>query len=146
MGTGKMLAIRVIITVVMAVLLSGCNLGGSPNQALVKQAIAIQVSQTQQALTQQLYSSSSQPPEFEIGRIHITNRQPLTIQDLQSYQVQGTYDLTLKFPNRRVTQRENPFEVYLQRQIEGKTWRVAQLQPGDEEKGDRWVTQLISTD
>jgi hypothetical protein len=36
--------------------------------------------------------------------------------------------------------------VYLQRQIEGKTWRVAQLQPGDGERGDRWVTQLISTD
>ncbi|NJN56020.1 MAG: hypothetical protein HC879_00220 [Leptolyngbyaceae cyanobacterium SL_5_9] len=141
-----MLAIRVIIAVIVAVVLSSCSMGGSPNRDLVKQAIAIQVSQTQQALTQQLYSSSSQPPEFEIGRVHITKRQPLTIQDLQSYQVQGTYDLTLKFSNRRVTQRENPFEVYLQRQIEGKTWRVAQLQPGDEEKGDRWVTQLIPTD
>lgn len=146
MGKGKMLAIRAIIAIVMVVLLSGCGIGAGPNQTLVKQAIAIQVSQTQQALTQQLYSSSSQTPEFEVDRVHITKRQPLKIQDLVSYRVQGTYDLTLKFPNHRVTQRENPFEVYLQRQVEGKTWRVAQLQAGDGERGDRWVTQLILTD
>jgi hypothetical protein len=146
MGKGNMLAIRAIIAIVMVVLLSSCSISGSPKQILVKRAIAIQVSQTQQALTQQLYSGSSQPPEFEIDRVHITKRQPLKIQDLVSYRVQGTYDLTLKFPNRRVSQRENPFEVYLQRQIEGKTWRLVQLQPGDEERGDRWVTQLIPTD
>lgn len=131
---------------VIVVLLSSCSIGGSPSRDLVKQAIALQVSQTQQALTQQLYSSSSLPPKFEISQVHVTQRQPLTIQDLTAYRVQGTYDLTLEFPHRRVTQRQNLFEVYLQRQIEGKTWRAAQLQPGNEEVGYRWITRLISTD
>jgi hypothetical protein len=64
------------------------------------------------------------------------------IQDLQSFRVQGTYDYTVKLPTQQVTQRQNPFEVYLQRQQEGKTWRVARLQTN--EVGEQvWVTQRV---
>ncbi|MGA7936037.1 MAG: hypothetical protein WCA35_20960 [Kovacikia sp.] len=131
-----------IWAIVLAVVLVGCgSMGGGPGYQLVERAIGLELSQTQQELSQQL-RLASQPTELSIKRVKITEQTPLIIQDLPSFRVKGTYDYTVKLPTRQVTQRQNPFEVYLQRQMEGKTWRVARLQM-DKDGTPIWVTQRV---
>lgn len=128
-------SLRVILAVILASLLTACGASGVPNTALVKKAIALQVSQTQQEISQQLRLD---PPKVEVDRVQIRTRSPLTIQNLTAYQIEGTYDFTLKLGDRKVAQKDNPFEVYLQRQSEGKTWRLAEQQ-----KESGWATRLV---
>jgi hypothetical protein len=123
------------LAIFLAGLLTACGVRGLPNTALVRKAIAMQVSQTQQAISQQLRLES---PKVKVDRVQIKVQDPLRIQNLMAYRVEGTYDFTLKLRDRKVTQRDNPFEVYLQRQSEGKTWRLAQPQ-----KESGWVTRLL---
>ncbi len=130
---------RVIVAIILAVVLTACGATVGPSQKLVKQAIAVQVSQTQAQLSQELYRESTQPPQVKIDRIDITEREPLTIESLEAYRIRGTYDLTLNFPRRSVSQQQNPFEVYLQQPIEGDIWQLARLQPD----GENWVTQQL---
>lgn len=135
--------VRVFIVVGLISFLTACGPGGGPSSGLVKKAIALQLTQVQQELSQQLSASSIQASSVNIDRVNITEQEALPIEDLEGYRVRGTYNLTLKTKHRRVTQRQNPFEVYLQRQAEGKTWRLARPQPLADEPGDRWATQLI---
>lgn len=125
---------------VLSGMLTACSTGGAPDRSLVQKAIALQLRQTEQELSQQLYRSV-ESPQFKIDHVRIETRTPLSIEGLEAYQVQGTYDLIQEFSNRRVTQRQNPFAVYVQHQAEDKTWRLAQLQQGKE--GQHWVTQLV---
>lgn len=133
---------QVLLAVVVSVGLTACSMAPPGNQ-LIERAIAMQVAETQQELTQELRLNADQPPEFEIGRVVVTEQQPLTIQDLPAFHLQGTYDLTLKLPKRQVTQQQNRFDLYLQRQKEGKSWRIARLLPAHEEQVATWVTQLV---
>jgi len=124
----------------LVVLLTACGVAGAtPAPQLVERAIALQVSQTQQALNQQL---RLQPNDVKISRVKITEQTPLAIENLRGYRVRGSYTLTVKRAKRQVTQPQNFFEVYLQRQKEGKTWRLARLQPGDEGE-PVWITQSV---
>jgi hypothetical protein len=135
---------RVIWAIALALLLTACGTMGVklPND-LVEQAIALQLNQTQQQLNQQLRLDLQ--PEIGIRRIKIAEKNPLQIQQLQAYQVKGTCDYTIKLPKRDITQRQTPFEVYLQRQKEGKTWRLAFIKTT--ENGEPiWATQRIPTD
>ncbi len=135
---------RVIWAIALALLLTACGTIGVklPND-IVEQAIALQLSQTQQQLNQQLRLDLQ--PEIDIRHIKISEKNPLQIQALQAYQVKGTCDYTIKLPQRAITQRQTPFEVYLQRQKEGKTWRLAFIKTN--ENGEPiWATQRIFTD
>ena len=134
---------RVIWAIALALLLTACNVGIKLPNDLVEQAIALQLSQTQQQLNQQLKLDLQ--PEIDIRHIKIAEKNPLQIQELQAYQVKGTCDYTIKLPKRDITQRQAPFEVYLQRQQEGKTWRLAFIKTN--ENGEPiWATQRILTD
>lgn len=137
--------VRLVLTAILLGLLTACStVGLEPSNQLVQRALALEFSQTQQQLNQQLYSSKRpQPPSFEINRVVITQQEPLVIQNLPAYHVQGTYDLTLKLPRRQVNQQQNPFEVYLQRQKEGKTWRLALPQSTGKDVSPVWRTYLI---
>lgn len=133
--------VRSLLAVLLIGLLTACGSGiSAPNKQLVRQAIALQVSQTQQALTQQL--RLPQAPKFEIKQVAIASQEPLVIENLPAFHIQGTYDLNLQLPSHPVTQQSNPFDVYLQRQAEGKTWRLAQRLPNSDGI-PTWVTQLI---
>ena len=137
--------VRLVLTAILLGLLTACStVGLEPSSQLVQRALALEFSQTQQQLSQQLYPSGrSQSPNFEINRVVITQQEPLVIQNLSAYHVKGTYDLTLNLPQRRVNQQQNPFEVYLQRQKEGKTWRLALPQSTDKDANPVWRTYLI---
>lgn len=137
---------RLVLTVILLALLTACGtVGLEPSSQLVQRALALQLSQTQQQLSQQLQLSGrpQQPPSFEINRVVITQQEPLVIQNLPAYHVQGTYDLTLKLSRRQVNQQQNPFEVYLQSQKEGKTWRLALPQFTGKDTKLTWLTYLI---
>jgi len=133
--------VRLILTAIMLVLLTACGtVGLEPSSQVVQRAIALQVEQTQQQLSQQL---GLDVKGLEINSVAVTKREPLVIQDLPAYHVQGTYNVILKLPRRRVTQEQNPFDIYLQRQKEGKTWRLALKRSTGNDTKSTWVTYLI---
>jgi len=127
--------------------LTACGAAVGPPHDLVERAIALQFSQTETELLQVLDPGTTQLPPFTIDRVKITNQKSLKIDDLRSYYLQGTYDFRLEFRDRQLSQRDNPFEIYLQRQVEGKTWRLARRQlnqtgtPTDTQI--TWTTQLV---
>jgi hypothetical protein len=123
--------------------LTACSAGGAAlGGDIVQQAIALQVWQTQQTLSQQLQLAAPEPEQIAIRQVVVTTKSPLTIQKQSAYKLQGTYDFTLTLPKRQVTQRDNAFEIYIQSQPEGKTWRLAQ-RGLDHEGNEKWLTQLI---
>lgn len=107
-------------------LLSGCGtdkppLGYAPDRSLVRRAIAMQVRHTEKDLALQI---AGDRPEIAIDRVKIQAIEPFWLADLPTYRVQGTYDAAYQFSDRESQQSENAFEVYLQRQIAGQTWRL----------------------
>ena len=116
------------------------SLGFAPSKQLVRKAIALQVSQTQQQLTRQLQAS---PPKFEIAQVNLKQLEPLFIDDLPTYRVSGTYNLKIQLPQQQVTQRKNFFDVYLQRQKQGQTWRLLVPQSIGNNSQTSWHTYLI---
>jgi len=102
-----------------------------------EKAIAISVNQTGEQISQQLQLSA--PPKVTIDRVKVVDQSPLKIQGIEAYHLKGSYDFTLKLPQRQAKQTENPFDVYLQRKTEGKTqtWQLAQ------QRGEDWSLSAI---
>ncbi|MEH2005760.1 hypothetical protein [Nostoc sp.] len=133
--------VRLILTAILLMLVTACgSIGLLPTSELVQKAIALGVEQTQQKLNQQLDLDFQ---GFEIKRLSITQEQPLTIKNLPAFRVRGTYDLIVKLPKRRLTQPQQPFEVYLQIQQEGKTWRLLLPEKGSKDTQSIWRSYLI---
>ncbi|MBW4520852.1 MAG: hypothetical protein KME16_14260 [Scytolyngbya sp. HA4215-MV1] len=136
--------LRSLLLLVLIGFLSACGTAGiPPSKQIVKRAIALQVSEAQTLLTEELRLHYNRPPSLNISQVSVQEQIPLVIQDLPAYHLRGTYTVTLKFPNRQVTQQDNGFDLYLQSQKELKTWRLARLQATEEETSPQWVTQLI---
>ena len=102
------------LILVLVLLLNGCS-SVEPNKEIVENAIALQTRLLQQQLQQ-----ISKPV---ISHVNITQTTTLSIDKLTGYRINGTYDL--KLPKQRLSQQKNPFDIYLQRQKEGKAWRLA---------------------
>jgi hypothetical protein len=136
-----MVMVRWIISLILLGLLTACTTSVlAPTHRLVEKAIAFELEQTQQQLSQQLDLDFQ---GFEIHRLSITQEQPLTIQNLPTYRVRGTYELTFKLPKRRLTQPQKPFEVYLQLQKEGKTWRLLRREGSGKDSRTVWHSYFI---
>jgi hypothetical protein len=131
------------LNILLLVFLTACSSTPimRPDRQLVQKALAVQLSQVQQQIGQKLHLSS--PLQLEIDRLQIKQQQQLKIGNLSAYRVAGTYDRTLQISQRRVTQENSPFELYLQLQQEGKTWRLAIPQQNDEGKIQTWRTYSI---
>ncbi|AFY46317.1 hypothetical protein Nos7524_0402 [Nostoc sp. PCC 7524] len=133
--------VRFVLTVALLLLLVACgNIGLLPTSELVQKAIALQLEQTQQQLNQQLDLNFQ---GFEIKHLKIRQEQPLTVQDLPAFRVRGTYDLIFQLPKRQLTKLQQPFDVYLQIQQEGKTWRLLLPDKGNQETPGVWRSYLI---
>ena len=134
--------LRSTLILMLVGLLTACAaVSPFPTQKLVEQAIALELSQTQQELRQQL-GLGTEAGEVTIDRVTIAEQTPLPIEDLQGFRVRGTCDFTIELPQRQIVRKQNPFEVHLQRQIENKTWRFARLAAGADGEID-WVTQKL---
>lgn len=128
-----------LVLIGLLVLLSACSTRITPSNQVLQRGLALQLKQTQQQLSKQL---GLDVKDFEIKRVKITQLSPLEIQNLPANHVQGTYDITIHLPKRRVTQ-HNSFDIYLQRQKEGKTWRLAIPQVTGDDNQLVWFTYLI---
>jgi hypothetical protein len=129
---------------ILIILLTACTaatppLEFAPDGELIQKAIALQLSQTEGRLSKQLNAIR---PEFEINQIRVKTIEPVFVEALPSYHLQGTYNLKLKLSRQEVNQRSNRFEIYLQRQIEGKTWRLLRQQINFTGKS-QWFSYLI---
>jgi succinylglutamate desuccinylase len=132
----------VILNIVLLVFLTACSSTPimRPDRQLVQKALTVQLAQVQQQISQKLHLSS--PLQLEIDRLKIKEQKQLKIGNLSAYRVIGTYDRTLQISQRRVTQGNSPFEVYLQLQQEGKTWRLA-IPQNNGDKIQAWRTYSI---
>jgi hypothetical protein len=135
---------QLILAVLLIFLLSACGSVPprelAPNGDLVKRAIALQLSQTEQRISEHLTASA---PELEIFGISVQQLEPIYIAKLAAYHLQGSYNLKIKLPNQKKTQKNNSFDIYLQRQIEGKTWRLLRKETEEDEKQSYWTSYLI---
>jgi len=133
--------IKLTFITILIIFLTACSsIALLPTPELVQKAIALQLEQTQQQLNQQLDLNFQ---KFNIQRISITQEQPLTIENLPAYRVQGNYDFTVKLPKRSFKQVEKPFEVYLQIQKEGKSWRLLIPEKNSQYPQPKWHSYLI---
>ncbi len=135
------LPIRLTFLFFLIFFITACNLVFVTDKALVEKAIALQINLSQEQITQQFRQKS--PPPLKINRVVITDVESLKLQNLPTFRVMGTYDFTLEYPQRQILHKQNPYQVYLQQQKEGKTWRLLRRQkkPGDNET--QWFTYLI---
>jgi hypothetical protein len=137
----KKAMVRLVLIGILLVLLTACSTSGiAPSNQVVQRGLALQLAQTEQQLSKQL---GLDVKGFEIKRVEVTQREPLEIQNLPAYHVKGRYDMTMQLPKRRLSQQHNPFDIYLQRQKEGKTWRLAIPKATDNDTQTTWFTYLI---
>ena len=136
---------RRFLSIILAILITACTsakppLGFAPDGELITKAIALQLSQTEASISKQLNANS---PELEISKIRVKILEPVFIEGLSSYHLQGNYNLKLKLSRQEVNQKDNQFEIYLQRQIEGKTWRLLRRQVNYRGES-QWSSYLIN--
>lgn len=140
--------IKGLVVVCFSLILTACQskavpLEFAPDGNIVKQAIAFQLNQRLTPLSQQL---NTKKPELDISNINVKNIDPVTIANLPSYHLTGTYNLKLILPRQKVKQNKNKFDVYLQRQAEGKTWRLLSKDNKTSNQESIWKSYLIITD
>jgi hypothetical protein len=134
-----------ILAVIFIVLLTACSATTPPTElapdgAIVEKAIALQLEQTQAGLSQQLNLTT---PKLTISNINVSKLEPIFIAELPAYHLIGTYNLTMKFARQEVKLKNDPFEIYLQRQAEGKTWRLLRQKVTDLGNQIEWLSYLI---
>jgi hypothetical protein len=133
--------IRLISTLFLIFLTTACNLVLVTNKDLVEKAIALQINLSQEQITQQFRQKST--PPLKINRVVITDVESLKLEDLPTFRVRGSYDFTLEYPQREVIHKQNPYQVYLQQQKEGKTWRLLRPQKNQGTNETQWFSYLI---
>jgi hypothetical protein len=134
-----------IVAVLLIILLGACGAPVPPRELapsgdLVKRAIALQLNQTEQRIWEHLGATE---PELEIFGISVKLLEPIYIAKLAAYHLQGTYNLKIKLPEQKQTQKNNSFDIYLQRQIEGKTWRLLRKETDEQENKSYWTSYLV---
>ncbi len=134
--------LRGIIIFLFMLLLTACNNTSiGPSSDLVQRAIAFDLQHTQEQLSQKL---SLDTQGFNINHLHVIQKKLFKLDNLPTYKLSGTYDLTFKLPEREITQTQKSFDVYLQMQKEGKTWRLLVPETEENHTEASWYSYLIS--
>jgi hypothetical protein len=113
----------------VALLLTSCGGFRGPDVSTVKGAIALQITQVQAELSQQLYQTPISLPTATINRVRIARQEPVNLDSQPAYRIQGVYDVTFKFSDHTVTQKNNPFELDMMYLSEEKTWHWVGAMP-----------------
>jgi len=129
----------------LTLLLTSCQINlFIPDQQLIGRAIARQIQLTSSNLQENLLMQGKANQEFIIDRVLIDNIELLDMISERSYHVRGSYHLqTDPPPSQTKTQPNHPFDLYIQRQIEGKTWRLLRPVFDQEGKQINWRSYLI---
>ncbi len=138
--------IKGLLVIFFSFLLTACQskvvpLEFAPDGKIVQQAIALQLQQRLNPLSEQL---KTQKPQLNISNISVKKIDPITITNLPSYHLTGTYNLKLILPRQEIKQTKNQFDVYLQRQAEGKTWRLLSKDNKISTETSSWKSYLIN--
>lgn len=112
----------------------------APAGEVVRQAIIFQLDRTQTSLSQQLNATA---PSFEVSQINVKDIEAIAVNNLPAYHLQGVYNLKLILPRQTVTQKRNPFDLYLQRQREGKSWRLLRREIDPRTEKEQWSSYLV---
>lgn len=144
----KKTLIKGILIILFSLTLTACQTGNAPLEfapdgQIVKEAIALQLGQRLNPLSEQL---NAEKPDLDISNINVKNIDTVIISNLPSYHLTGTYNLKLMLPRRQVKQNQNKFDVYLQRQAEGKTWRLLSKDNKTSSGEVSWKSYLIMED
>jgi hypothetical protein len=122
----------------LLVAIAGCSFSIYPlNMPLVERAIYRQFAPIQGGISEQL---SWQLKGFQVGNVKITTLESLLIDNLPSYHLRGNYNLKVNLPQRKYEEKNHPFDLYIQQQREGKSWRLAVPQ---DENQHSWLTYLL---
>lgn len=134
--------IRGLIICLLTLILTACNNTSiGPSTDLVQKAIGFNLEHTQEQLSEKLNLDTR---GFDINHLHINQRKLFKLDNLPTYKLSGTYDLIFKLPEREITQAQKSFNVYLQLQKEGKTWRLLVPEKKENETQASWYSYLIS--
>ncbi|WP_338063320.1 hypothetical protein [cyanobacterium endosymbiont of Rhopalodia gibberula] len=112
----------------------------APDGEIVEKAIVLQLTQNLQHLSNQLDMTL---PQLKINQIQVKKLDSTLVAQLSTYHLQGTYNLKLMFPRQIKEQKENRFDIYLQRQIEGESWRLLRREYSLYYETPQWKSYLI---
>lgn len=113
----------------------------APDGPVVRAALTYQLQETQRRLSEQLEIPA---PEVKLSDIRVETLEPILIQKLAAYHLRGRYDVSLTLPRQHQERKNNRFEIYLQRQEEGKSWRLLQREVLADQT-TQWYSELIET-
>ena len=123
----KRLILIVVIYSLISLSIVGCDsnqatLALSPQPEIIEKALRIQLDKKYQQISQQL---NTKRPQFKIIKINITQIKPAIKKfELPTYQLEGSYQMILRQGKSKRKKITNKFQLYLQRQSAGKTWRM----------------------
>ena len=137
-------AIALIFSFLLILLLTSCQINlFIPDQQLIGRAIARQIQLTSSNLQENLLMQGKVNQAFIIDRLLIENIETSDIMGGRSYHVTGAYHLQSDPPSQTKIRADHPFDIYIQRQIEGKTWRLLRPVFDQEGKQINWLSYLI---
>lgn len=144
-GVLEVSKLKIFIVAVVILFLNACSNPTPPTEfapegEVVQKAILLQLNQTEQRLTQQLNATH---PILDISQIKVKTLEPIYVAELPAYRLQGTYNLKLTLTRQQVTQKNNHFDIYLQRQAEAKTWRLLRREVTPASTEPQWSSYLI---
>ncbi len=137
--------LSLILTTILMGVMVGCSsptppIEFAPNGEIVEKAIALQLNQNFKPLSDQLNAT---PPQLEIKQIQVKQLDSILVEQLPTYHLKGTYNLKLILPRQKIDQKKNQFDIYLQRQIEGETWRLLRQDSKMSSQNPQWTSYLI---
>jgi hypothetical protein len=134
-----------ILTALLLFFLTACGSPTPPTEyapdgEIVSKALLLQVHHASDRLSQSLKSDR---PSLQIEKIDVKSLEPLYVGDLSAYHLRGEYDLAIQLPRQKTTHQHNAFDLYLQRQIEGKSWRLLERTVNTNDAEIQWRSYLI---
>ncbi len=134
---------QICLLLTLIFLVTGCSavappLEFAPPPDTIKKGIVLQLQQRYSNLSSQLNHTHPLPV---IKQINVTKIEPLFIANFATYHLKGTYQIQLNLATHTVEQKQNKFDIYLQRQRQGKTWRL--LRKDTSTNPDKWSSYHI---
>lgn len=118
--------LKIVFFLSIFLICSSCNIQTpplelAPNRDIIEKALYMQLEIKTYSLSTNLHAK---PLDYKITTINVEQITPLIIANLPVYHLTGKYNLNLHLINKKLTQTNKHFDLYLQRQKEGKTWRL----------------------
>lgn len=138
----------VFMVLVILIGLAGCQgFSAGPPKEVVAQAVKVRAQADQQMLWQQLSLQTDVSPSLSIKQVKIRKTRPVQVASKLAYEVTGTYQYKLRYPNRRkIEQSQVPFDVVLQAIPETENWQFLRIETDQEGDRRRWSWETLTGD